>query len=263
MNKIKKVRMVKSLDFRLYKKTKMKLKKTGDDVDDVEGIELVTNEQVTKEGEKELQKLKKSIDGSTGERQLNIDDIKNIVTAKHLCSCKDPITMAFEVNGTLRTLSDTDTENTVVLMKLADKTEDFAVQLIDEVNANEQLVMSDVPENVDRCASMMSGITDDAISYSQKKFVTHPLLYKKLKMRWNLGLPEALKPRGRFRALLYLLILIDTVLTPILLPIIGYAFYCDQKKAHLQSVANTQEQIQTAAQPSGKKSRLDILGTKL
>ena len=57
----------------------------------------------------------------------------------------------------------------MVLMKLADKTEDFAVQLIDEVNANEQLVMSDVPENVDRCASMMSGITDDAISYSQKK----------------------------------------------------------------------------------------------
>ena len=49
-------------------------------------------------------------------------------------------------------------------------------------------------------------------------------------MRWNLGLPESLKPRGKFRALLFVLILIDTALTPILLPFIGYAFYRDQKK---------------------------------
>ena len=50
-------------------------------------------------------------------------------------------------------------------------------------------------------------------------------------MRWNLGLPEALKPcPGKFRGLLFLLILIDTLLTPLLLPIIGYASYRDQKK---------------------------------
>ena len=49
-------------------------------------------------------------------------------------------------------------------------------------------------------------------------------------MRWNLGLPDALKPRGKFRNLLFLLILIDTALTPLLLPIIGYASYRDQKK---------------------------------
>jgi len=49
-------------------------------------------------------------------------------------------------------------------------------------------------------------------------------------MRWNLGLPDALKPRGKFRSLLFLLILIDTVLTPLLLPVIGYVSYRDQKK---------------------------------
>ena len=49
-------------------------------------------------------------------------------------------------------------------------------------------------------------------------------------MRWNLGLLNTLKPRGKFRSLLFLLILIDTVLTPLLLPIIGYASYRDQKK---------------------------------
>ena len=62
------------------------------------------------------------------------------------------------------------------------------------------------------------------------QFVTHPILYKRINMRWNFGLPDALKPQRKFRSLLWLLILIDTVLTPILLPIIGYAFYRDQKK---------------------------------
>ena len=52
-------------------------------------------------------------------------------------------------------------------------------------------------------------------------------------MRWNLGLPEALKPHGRFRGLLFWLILIDTALTPFLLPVIGYAFYRDQTKVQL------------------------------
>ena len=52
-------------------------------------------------------------------------------------------------------------------------------------------------------------------------------------MRWNLGLPEAFKPNKKFRPILFLLILIDVVLTPILLPIIGYAFYRDQGKVQL------------------------------
>ena len=62
------------------------------------------------------------------------------------------------------------------------------------------------------------------------QFVAHPLLYKRLDMRWNLGLPDALKPCGKFRNFLFLLILIDTVLTPLVLPVIAYASYRDQKK---------------------------------
>ena len=65
------------------------------------------------------------------------------------------------------------------------------------------------------------------------QFVAHPLLYKRLDMRWNLGLPDALKPRAKFRALLYPLILIETILTPILMPIIGYAFHKDQNKVQV------------------------------
>ena len=46
-------------------------------------------------------------------------------------------------------------------------------------------------------------------------------------MRWKLGLPEVLKRHG---VLLFLLLLIDTALTPFLLPIIGFAFFLDQRK---------------------------------
>ena len=49
-------------------------------------------------GEKELKKLIKSGKSPTGEH-WNVDNIKNIVTAKNLCSCRDPITTAFDVSG--------------------------------------------------------------------------------------------------------------------------------------------------------------------
>ena len=55
------------------------------------------------------------------------------------------------------------------MKKLADQTEDFAVQLIDQVTAKEEVVIKDLPEHVDRYASMLSGMTDDAIIHSQKK----------------------------------------------------------------------------------------------
>jgi len=73
------------------------------------------------------------------------------------------------VNCTLRKLAQTYTENNDFLNKLADQTEDFAVELIDQVNANEELVIRDVPKNVDRYASLLGGMTDDAIVHSQKK----------------------------------------------------------------------------------------------
>jgi len=245
------------LDFRTYKKNGSKDKKTGSS--DIDEIELEANEQdgSPREGEKALQKLIKSGKSPTAEQWI-VDDIKNIVTAKNLCSCTDPITTAFDVNLTLQTLADTYTENTEFLKKLADQTEDFAVQFIDQVTDSEQLVISDAPENADRCGSMLSDITDDAIVHSQKKFISHPLLYKRLKMRWNLGLPKALKPHGKFRALLYPLILIETILTPFLMPIIGYAFHKDQNKRRQKGNAKIQDQSH-AMFTEEKKPRLDIL----
>ena len=77
--------------------------------------------------------------------------------------------VSHKVNCKLRDLADFCTENTGFLNKLADQTEDFAVQLIDQVNASEELVIHDGSENVDRYASMLSGLTDDAIVHSQKK----------------------------------------------------------------------------------------------
>ena len=74
-----------------------------------------------------------------------------------------------KVNRKLRKLADTYTENTEFLKKLADQTEDFAVQLIDQVTAKEELVMKDLPDHIDRYASMLSDMTDDAIIHSQKK----------------------------------------------------------------------------------------------
>ena len=81
-----------------------------------------------------------------------------------------------EVNRTMQKLADTYTENTEFLKKLADQTENFAVQLIDQVTAKEELVMKDLPEYVDRYASMLSDMTDDAIIHSQKK--VRSLLYR-------------------------------------------------------------------------------------
>ena len=79
-----------------------------------------------------------------------------------------------KVNRTLQKLADSYTENTEFLKRLADQTEDFAVQLIDQVTSREELVIRDVPEHVDRYASMLSGLTDDAIIQSQKKVRTLP-----------------------------------------------------------------------------------------
>ena len=74
----------------------------------------------------------------------------------------------------LQKLADSNTENAEFLKRLADQTEDFAVQLIDQVTSREELVIRDVPEHVDRYASMLSGLTDDAIIQSQKKVRTLP-----------------------------------------------------------------------------------------
>ena len=59
-------------------------------------------------GENALKELINNAKSPTGQRK-NVDEIKNIVTAKNLCSCRDPIMMAFEViTITIRSLSNDD-----------------------------------------------------------------------------------------------------------------------------------------------------------
>ncbi|XP_074616708.1 short transient receptor potential channel 4-like [Acropora palmata] len=137
-----------------------------------------------------------------------------------------------KVNNKLKELADDSLENTGFLTKLAEQTEDFAVQLIDLVNDVKELMNTEDSGNVSTLqASMLSVLTDEAIVHSQKKFVAHPLLFKRVEIRWLLGLPEFFK---RHLILLLPLIVIDTFLTPILLPIIAIAFYRDQKKCRLR-----------------------------
>ena len=74
-----------------------------------------------------------------------------------------------KVNCALRRLAEGYTENTTLLNSLADQTEDFSVQLVDQISANEELVIRDEPDEADRYASLLTPMTDDAIKYSQKK----------------------------------------------------------------------------------------------
>ena len=74
-----------------------------------------------------------------------------------------------KVNCALRRLAEGYRENTTLLNRLADQTEDFSVQLVDQISANEELVIRDEPDEADRYASLLTPMTDDAIKYSQKK----------------------------------------------------------------------------------------------
>jgi len=206
------------------------------------------------QGEKQLKKLVESADRSRV-NHWNVDDIQDIVTAENLCSSRDPINMAFKVSRTLRKIAETYTGNTDFLKKLASQTEDFAVDLIDQVSATEELVIRDVQENVDRHASLLSGMIVDGINHNQKKFVSHPLLYKRINKTWTIGLPDVFK---RHHLFLLFLILIDTAFTPVLLPVFGFAFYRDQKKCRKRLLKAKNEECQTIPLTS-KRSRRKFL----
>ena len=74
-----------------------------------------------------------------------------------------------KVNSKLKKIADTWTENTELLKKLADQIEDFAVQLIDQVTAKEELAIRDLPGQIGGYASLLGEMTDQAIYHSQKK----------------------------------------------------------------------------------------------
>lgn len=60
------------------------------------------------------------------------------------------------------------------------------------------------------------------------QFVSHPLAYRLLNQRWNYGLPSKCLPGKKLGLMLYIFTILDTILTPVLLPFITYVFYKDQ-----------------------------------
>lgn len=66
------------------------------------------------------------------------------------------------------------------------------------------------------------------------QFVSHPLVYRLLNERWNYGLPSRYLPGRKLRLLLYIFTIVDTILTPVLFPVITYVFYKDQTVLHLR-----------------------------
>lgn len=61
------------------------------------------------------------------------------------------------------------------------------------------------------------------------QFVSHPFLFKRVKRRWQRGSP--FKSAGVVKCLLWLLvIMLETIFTPFLLPVIAFVSYRDQTK---------------------------------
>ena len=72
-----------------------------------------------------------------------------------------------QVHKKLCHLAKTSTENTKSLEKLADRVQDFAFDLLNQVKTIEQMNIKD--DDADRYASLFSGMTDNAIAKGQKK----------------------------------------------------------------------------------------------
>lgn len=174
------------------------------------------------EAEEEIRKVLE-----TDINRVSMDQIEDAITANNLCDCKNPITTAFEVSMKLREFSLIRDESEAFLNELAQKVEDFSVTLMQQINTKEESSID--YEDLDNYASLLDDITSSAIRNSQKKFVSHPLTFRLMKRRWKYGLPHRHVPRKGFRFLLYIFVILDTALTPVLSPFIAYTFYKDQK----------------------------------
>ena len=72
-----------------------------------------------------------------------------------------------QIHGKLRHIAETSTENTRAIEKLADRVEDFAYDLLDQVKSVEEKDIHD--KDADRYASLFSEITRKAIAKGQQK----------------------------------------------------------------------------------------------
>ena len=171
-----------------------------------------------------------------------------------------------QVHIKLCQIAETSTEKTKAIEKLADRVDDFAYDLLDEVKRIEEKELHD--EAADRYASLCSEMTAKAIAKGRKKvrynfylilnfslpgsfiihnlpiilqFVSHPLIFKRVEKRWELGLSEDFQSRLPHRFLLLLIMMLDAILTPVLLPLNAYVAYKIQqgtKLAKIQGILN-------------------------
>ncbi|XP_066026358.1 short transient receptor potential channel 5-like [Pocillopora verrucosa] len=169
-----------------------------------------------------------------GGEKCEWDDIKKVVTASALCNEKDPIDKAFKVNRKLCQLAKTSTENTKAIEKLADRVEDFSYDLLDQVKRIEEEDLHD--EAADRYASLFSEMTAVAIANGRKKFVSHPFIFKRVEKRWKLGLSEDFQSRLPHRFLLLLIMMVDAILTPVMLPLNAYVALQNQRRTDLPKI---------------------------
>lgn len=182
----------------------------------------------------EGQKMDSLEDFFKGGEKCDWEDIKKVVTASALCSEADPIDKAFKVHMKLCQIAKTSTEHTNAIEKLADRVEDFAYDLLDQVKSIEEKELLD--EAAGRYASLFSEMTAKAIAEGQKKFVSHPFIFKRVEKRWKLGLSEDFQSRLPHRFLLLLIIMVDAILTPVMLPWNAYVASKNQQGTKLTKI---------------------------
>ena len=171
-----------------------------------------------------------------------------------------------QVHIKLCQIAETSTENTKAIEKLADRVDDFAYDLLDQVKRIEEKELHD--EAADRYASLFSEMTAKAIATGRKKvrynfylilnfslpgsfiihnlpiilqFVSHPFIFKRVEKRWKLGLSKDFQSRLPHHFLLLLIMMLDAILTPVLLPLNAYVASKIQqgtKLAKIQGILN-------------------------
>ncbi|XP_066018251.1 uncharacterized protein [Pocillopora verrucosa] len=168
-----------------------------------------------KEGEVKIERLLEQFPEDT------VEEIKDVITAENLCSCQNPWKKSFQCNAKLKKVAQERDENAEILNNLAGKVQDFSVALMDQVTPTEE-------KSIVNNASLLDSITQPAIDYQQKKFISHRLVYRLFKIRWKRGLPSKYRQGMKARLTVISFTILETILTPILLPLIAYFSYKDQ-----------------------------------
>ena len=118
-------------------------------------------------------------------------------------------------------------------------------------------------EAADRYASLFSEMTAVAIANGRKKvrhnfylipnfpllvsfiihnlpiilqFLSHPFIFKRVEKRWKLGLSEDFQSRLPHRFLLLLIMMVDAILTPVMLPLNAYVAFTNQHGTDLPKI---------------------------